>query len=137
MLKVSFSRIYQFSAAHRLHSPYLSEEENRKIYDKCNNLYGHGHNYYLEVTVWGTPDSETGMVYSLEHMDFQVGEVLNQLEHKHLNNEIPYFKENPTTGEVIVQYLWQELIKKIPEEKLYHLKLWETKNNFFEIGKEI
>ena len=137
MPAVSFSRIYQFSAAHRLHSSKLSAQQNQEIYDKCNNLYGHGHNYFVEVTVWGQPDAETGMVYSLELLDRQVKRVLDRLEHRHLNNEIPFFKERPSTGEVIVQYLWQELSKEIPGDKLYHVRLWETRNNYFEIGKEI
>ncbi len=135
MRKVSLSRIYQFSAAHRLHSPLLSEEENRAVYEKCNNYYGHGHDYTVEVTVTGRPDETTGMIIPLPKLDGAVAEILNQLEHKHLNNEIPYFREHPTTGEVIIQFLWSEIEDRLPPGKLTHLKLWETNNNYFEIEK--
>ena len=133
MIKVSLSRIYSFSAAHRLHSPRLSEGENRAVYDKCNNYYGHGHDYKVEVTVSGEPDEITGMILPLPELDGAVAEILNQLEHKHLNHEIPYFKEHITTGEVIIRFLWAEIGKRLPTGMLTRLKLWETNNNYFEI----
>lgn len=136
MKKVSLSRIYSFSAAHRLHALGLSEEENQRLYGKCHNAYGHGHDYFLEVTVQDQPDPQTGMIVSLSQMDGWVQDLLKKLDHKHLNNEIEYFKERPSTGEVIIQFLWDELQQRIPGGKLYYLKLWETKNNYFELGKE-
>jgi len=135
MPKVSLSRVYRFSAAHRLHSPHLSEEENRTVYDKCNNYYGHGHDYTLEVTVSAQPDEQTGMIIPLPLLDSRVAEVLNELEHKHLDNEIPFFKEHPSTGEVIIGYLWEAIDRRLPRGLLIHLKLWETNNNYFEIDK--
>lgn len=136
MLKVSFSRIYSFSAAHRLHAPDLSVDQNRQVYDKCNNYYGHGHDYYVEVTVQGPTDSQTGMIISLPELDRIVGDFLKTLDHKHLNLEVDYFKTRVSTGENIVKYLWDELQTRIPGNLLYHIRLRETNNNFFEIGKD-
>jgi len=136
MLKVSFSRIYNFSAAHRLDSDSLSPEENRAVYDKCNNLYGHGHDYYLELTVTGKPHPQTGMIIPLSELDEKVRPILAQLNYKHLNKEVPFFRTHHSTGEVIVEFLWEKLTVALGENRLLHLKLWETDNNYFEIKKE-
>lgn len=136
MLQVSFSRVYLFSAAHRLHSDTLSEDSNRAVYDKCNNLNGHGHDYRLEVTLKGQPDPETGMVYPLEKFDRAVQTVLEPIDYRHLDLETEYFKEHISTGEIIIQFLWDEIEKQLPEGLLYHITLWETNNNYFELGKE-
>lgn len=136
MICVSFSRIYTFSAAHRLHSDQLSEKENAAVYDKCNNLFGHGHDYFLEVSVTGEPDKQTGMIIPLPKLDHKVGTVLDALNYKHLDKEVSCFNSRPSTGEHIIQYLWENLKKEIGETFLYHLRLWETKNNYFEIEKE-
>ena len=136
MRRILLTRIFSFSAAHRLNSDALSQEQNTQIFDKCNNYYGHGHDYSVEVTVQGTPDSETGMLIPLPEFDEIVSEFLTGLEHKHLDMEVPYFKDKISTGENIVQYLWQELDKKLPAGKLFHIRLWETNNNYFDIGKD-
>lgn len=135
-LRVSLSRIYRFSAAHRLHAAALSEEENRQVYDKCNNLYGHGHDYRLEVTVSGKPAADTGMIMPLEELDTRVGDVLKELDYRHLDKEVPFFSSHLSTGEVIIRYLWERLAAVLGRERLYHLKLWETNNNYFEISRE-
>jgi len=135
MPNVSFSRVYVFSAAHRLHSDTLTSSENALVYDKCNNLQGHGHDYKLEVTVCGEPDQQTGMIIPMPELDEKVRKVLDQLDYKHLDKETAYFKKIPSTGENIILYLWNELQKEIGESRLYHLKLWETNNNSFETGK--
>jgi len=136
MHRISLTRIFSFSAAHRLNSDALSQEQNAQIFDKCNNYYGHGHDYYVEVTVQGIPDSETGMLIPLPEFDKTVSGFLVSLEHKHLDMEVPYFKDKISTGENIVQYLWDELNQRIASGKLYHIRLWETNNNYFEIGKD-
>lgn len=136
MVKIGFGRIYWFTAAHRLHSPALSDEENYKIYDICNNLNGHGHDYKLEVTVSGEPHPETGMIIPLPELDRIVNELLQSLDYKHLNKETDFFKKHLATGEIIIQFLWRELSRRIPGDLLYHLKLWETNNNYFETGRE-
>jgi len=136
MICSSFSREYRFSAAHRLNSVALSRKKNIRIYDKCNNLNGHGHDYTLVVTVCGSPDIETGMILPLLKMDKAVHQVIDQLAYKHLNKEVPYFMNKISTSENIIRFLWGELENVIPSDKLYHLKLWETNNNYFEYGKE-
>ena len=136
-LKMSLTRIYVFSAAHRLNSGNLDTQKNMEVYDKCNNPLGHGHNYKLELTVSGKPDPNTGMIITRSELDQKVKRVLDELRHKHLNNEVPYFKDKISSGENIVQYLWNQLDENIGLARLYHLKLWETNNNSFELGKEI
>jgi 6-pyruvoyltetrahydropterin/6-carboxytetrahydropterin synthase len=126
-----FSRSYVFAAAHRLHAPDLSDEANREIYGKCNNPKGHGHNYTLDVTVYGSVDPETGMVIDLTAMDRLVREVLDQLDHRFLDQEIAWFATRTSTGENIVVYLWEMLAPRF-EGRLAHLALWETKKNVFE-----
>ncbi len=133
--QVSLSKIYTFSAAHRLHIPQKDETFNRQIYDKCNNPNGHGHDYFLEVTVHGAVDPETGMILPLTQLDHAVHQVIDPLEHRHLDREIPYFKTHRSTGEEIIRYLWQELEKYLGK-MLFKIKLWETNNNYFELERK-
>ena len=126
-----FSRRYEFSAAHRLHAPQLSDEANREIFGKCNNPNGHGHNYQLEVTVCGAIDRETGMVIDLVAMDERVNGVLAQFDHKHLDYQVADFSDMPSTAENIIIVLWQHLQAQFGSQ-LQHLRLWETANNVFD-----
>ena len=85
-MKAHLTRRYKFSASHRLHSPQFSAERNLELYGKCNNPHGHGHNYKVEVTVSGQPDSETGMVCNLADLDgFVQRVVMPQFEFSNLN----------------------------------------------------
>lgn len=133
-LQVSLSKIFTFSAAHRLHVPEKDQAFNQQIYDKCNNLNGHGHDYYLEVSIKGPVDDKTGMIIPLTEFDQAVEKVITPLDHRHLDHEIDYFKNHRSTGEEIVKYLWQELEKHLGN-KLFKLKLWETNNNYFELER--
>ncbi len=126
-----FARSYSFAAAHRLHAPTLSDEENRAVYGKCNNPNGHGHNYTLEVSVAGPVDPATGMVIDLVAMDRTVRGLLDTLDFRHLDREIVAFADKPSTAENIVVYLWEELAPRF-EGRLRRLKLWETRKNVFE-----
>jgi len=130
---ISLSRIYRFSAAHRLHSEKLNEAENLEVYDKCNNLNGHGHDYIVEISISGEPDPQTGMIIALEEFDRKVHMIIDQLDYRHLNKEVPYFKDHLSTGEVIIQYLWDRLTEQFEGYVVSHLKLWETSNNYFEM----
>lgn len=136
MIRVAFYRTYTFSAAHRLHIPESDAKANRALYDKCNNPNGHGHDYTLEVGLIGQPHPETGMVFPLTEFDRLVHEVIDPLDHKHLNEEIDYFKTHRSTGEEIIKYLWEKLHEKFGE-KLWHIKLWETNNNYFELERKV
>ena len=135
-LKISLTRIYNFSAAHRLNSENMDVQKNIKIYDKCNNQLGHGHNYKLELTIKGTIDRETGMLVPLKQLDNKVNSILAELDYKHLDNEVPFFANTISSGENIVQYLWHRFNKIFNKNQLYHLKLWETNNNSFDLGKD-
>ncbi|OAT72437.1 6-carboxytetrahydropterin synthase [Parageobacillus thermoglucosidasius] len=128
---VRLTRKYHFSAAHRLHSEQLSDEENLSIFGKCNNPYGHGHNYYLEVTVSGNPDPVTGMIANIADVDRIVHqEVIQKFDHKHLNLDTEEFKHLNPTSENVAIVIWDLLSPKLPN--LYKIGLYETEKNYFE-----
>lgn len=131
---VTMTRLYIFSAAHRLYNPQLSDEENRAIYGKCANPYGHGHDYRLEITVRGVPDPITGMVMNLTELDTLVqAEVLRHLDHKHLNEETPPFDHIPPTSENLVAFIVERLTPHLQgNARLYRVRLWETPRSYFE-----
>ena len=134
-MKKKFStlgRVYRFSSAHRLHSNQLSDEENQAIYGKCNNLHGHGHNYIVEVTVLGPIDPLKGTICQRQEIDKTVEGVLEPLHMSHLDHQIPYFHQTPSTGENILEYLWESLDTAFKGVRLWNLRLWETRNNYFE-----
>ncbi|MEJ9212526.1 6-carboxytetrahydropterin synthase [Bacillus smithii] len=128
---VYLTRKYHFSTAHRLHSKQLSEEENLALFGKCNNPYGHGHNYYLEVTVSGKPDPVTGMIIDIAEMDRIVNdEIIQKFDHKHLNLDTEEFKELNPTSENVVVVIWNLLFPNLPN--LFKIGLYETEKNYFE-----
>jgi 6-pyruvoyltetrahydropterin/6-carboxytetrahydropterin synthase len=128
---VELTRRYEFSAAHRLHSPALSDEENRHIFGKCNHPYGHGHNYELDVTVSGPIDPQTGMVTDLAHLDRIVHEkVVDRMDHRHLNHEIEEFAEVNPTSENLAVVAWN-LLKPDLGEALVRVGIQETDRNYF------
>src|SRR5205085_4340806 len=92
-MKAYLTRRYEFPASHRLHNDAMSDAENNAIYGKCNNPYGHGHNYALEVTLTGRIDPETGMVCNLADLDgFVQSEIISVFDHANLNT-LPAFVE--------------------------------------------
>ncbi len=109
-MKLSLTKLYRFSASHRLHSPELSEEENQRLYGKCNNPYGHGHNYVVEVTVTGPVDSQTGMIANLGELDpFVEREVVEAFDQKYLNEEVPEFQASVPTTENVAREIYRRL----------------------------
>ena len=136
-MKISLSRRYNFAASHRLHSPKLSEEENRRVYGKCNNPYGHGHNYIVEVTMTGPVDIATGMVTNLDDLDpFVQREVIEAFDHKYLNEEIPEFQTAVPTTENVCREIYRRL-KKYPLAQLERVRIEETLKNSFEYGEGV
>ncbi len=131
-MKAHLTRRYAFAASHRLHSGQMSEEENRRVYGKCNNPYGHGHNYALEVTVAGPVDPRTGMVCNIVDLDGFVGrEVLERFGHENLN-DLPAFRAAvPTTENLCAEIfrLLRDGFRAAPVEKV---RLEETMLNSFE-----
>jgi 6-pyruvoyltetrahydropterin/6-carboxytetrahydropterin synthase len=128
---IQLTRKYHFCAAHRLHSEHLSVEENLQLFGKCNNPHGHGHNYYLDVTVKGNPDPITGMIINLAQLDEIVERVvLDKFDHKHLNLDTEEFKGLNPTSEVVAMVIYNMLYPHLPQ--LYKIGLWETEKNYFE-----
>src|SRR3989337_998924 len=102
---ISLTRRAEFSASHYYHSPALSPEENLRLYGKCNNPHGHGHNYVFEVTVGGEIDPASGMVMDLKQLKEVISrEVLTLLDHRFLNKEVPVFQHViPTTENIAIE----------------------------------
>jgi len=135
-LKIELGRRYRFSASHRLHSAKLSKEENRRVYGKCNNPHGHGHNYAVEVSVSGTVDPATGMIANLADLDgFVEREVIEPFDHKSLNEDVAAFRENVPTTENICKEIFARL-KQFPKARLERVRVEETGNNTFEYSGE-
>ena len=130
--EVQLTRRYRFAAAHRLHTEALSEAENRRVFGKCNNPNGHGHNYTLEVTLRGEIVPETGMVTDLDRLDRTVEErILRRFDHQHLNFD-EAFAGKTTTGENLAILIWDILEKAVPSGTLQKIGLVETRDNYFE-----
>ncbi|KAK2820976.1 hypothetical protein Q5P01_023935 [Channa striata] len=124
------SRIESFSACHRLHSVHLSDEENKTLYGKCNNPNGHGHNYKVEVTVRGKIDAVTGMVINLTDLKKCIEDVIVvPLDHKNLDKDVPYFANVVSTTENVAIYIWDNMVKALPPNLLYEIKIYETDKN--------
>jgi 6-pyruvoyltetrahydropterin/6-carboxytetrahydropterin synthase len=131
-MKAHLTRRYRFSASHRLHSAQMSEEENRRVYGKCNNPYGHGHNYTLEVTVAGQVDPRTGMVCNLQELDGYVErEVLERFGHENLNCLQPFQAVVPTTENLCVE-IHHLLSRGFRAAEVEKVRLEETLMNSFE-----
>ncbi len=126
------TRRLHFSAGGRLHADGLSDDENRRIYGKCNNPNGHGHNYWLEVTVRGRKDPLTGMVIDLKDLDRVVRElVLDDVDHAFLNLDVPWLSGIVPTTENLAEAFWTRLAGRVPAPaELHEIRLFETEKNF-------
>jgi len=134
---MSLSRRYHFAASHRLHTAKLSEEENKRVYGKCSNPYGHGHNYVLEVTVTGPVDPETGMIANLAELDpFVRREVIEPFDQRFLNEEVAEFREQVATTENVCREIFRRL-KSFPLARLERVRVEETSKNSFEIDADV
>ena len=135
-MKAYLTRRYMFSASHRLHSEHMSESENTAIYGKCNNPYGHGHNYSLEVTVSGPVDQSTGMVCNLTDLDgFVQSEILERFDLQNLNT-LPEFAENVPTTENLCIAIYDILQRGFRHAHLQKVRFEETMMNSFEYWGE-
>ena len=134
---VYLTRRYRFSASHRLHNEALTAEENARVYGKCNNPYGHGHNYGLEVTLAGRIDPATGMIYDLGALDRTVeAEVLERFDHTHLNLDVENFRQRVPTTENLCIEIFNILRPKLNGNgggaRLSRVRVEETNSNSFE-----
>jgi len=121
----------EFSASHLYHNPAFSAEENRRVFGKCNNPHGHGHNYVLEVTVAGEPDPATGMVLDLKELkEIMQREISDRMDHRFLNYEVPELAGQIPTCENIAAVIWRLLEPKITRGHLNRVRLYETPDLF-------
>jgi len=125
------TRRAEFSASHYYHNPDFSPEENRRVFGKCHNPLGHGHNYTVEATVGGVIDATTGMVLDLKELKTLLEqEVIQLMDHKFLNKEVPAFAhKNPTTENIAVE-IWDLLAPKLTHGKLHRIRVYETPDLF-------
>ena len=129
MAQITMTRRYRFCAAHRLHTDFLTPEQNWAAFGKCNTPNGHGHNYVVLVTV----KSGTGRsAYPQEELDRVVEEtIVSRFDHHDLNED-PAFAGTTTTGENLVKLIWDLLVEKLPGGALEKVGLIETRDNYFE-----
>ena len=133
---IRITRKVEFSAAHFYHNPDLSPEENRRVFGKCNNPHGHGHNYTLEVTVAGEPDPVTGMVLDLSELKrILEREVMQRMDHRHLNYEVPELAGLIPTCENVARVIWELLEPKITQGRLHRVRLYESADLFADVMK--
>ena len=130
-MKVKVSRKAHFNAAHRLYRQDWSDEQNDRVFGKCNNPNFHGHNYELIVSVTGEIDPETGFVMDMKVLkDLIKDKVEDALDHKNLNVEVPEFKNRNPTAENIAIFIWNKLRPNIEPSKELEVVLFETPRNF-------
>ena len=139
MRTVHVCRKARFCAAHRYHNPAWSEERNREIFGPCNNRFGHGHNYEVEVTVSGEVDAATGMVVNLKEIDGVLRtEVVERLDHRHLNEELPEWKDRVPTTENLAIAIWERIEPKLRRRnaRLHRVRLYESPDLYAEYHGE-
>jgi 6-pyruvoyltetrahydropterin/6-carboxytetrahydropterin synthase len=130
---VTVTRRLRFNAAHRVHNPELSDDENRSLFGKCNNPNWHGHNYVLEVAVEGPIDDRTGYVIDLSELKSIVQrEVIDRVDHRNMNVDVDFMCGINPTAENIVVACWRALEQHVAPGRLRRLRLWETENNYVE-----
>ncbi len=134
---ILLTRKAEFAAAHFYWNPEWSEEENRRVFGKCANRHGHGHNYTLEVTVKGETDPLTGFVVDLKELrDVMEREVVQVFDHRHLNYEVPEFGTLQPTTENIALSIWRRLEGKVPRATLHRVRVYEAPDLFADVLAE-
>ncbi|MDQ2891077.1 MAG: 6-carboxytetrahydropterin synthase [Gemmatimonadota bacterium] len=133
MPTVTVTRRLKFNAAHRVHNPAFSPEENNRLFGKCNNPHGHGHNYTLDVSVTGEVNPDTGYVFDLAALKILVRrEVVDVVDHHNLNVDVAFMEGVIPTAENLIVQIWRILDGAIMTGRLSRLVLWETENNYVE-----
>jgi len=128
---VYLTRKAEFSASHYYNNPAFTPEENQRIFGKCNNPHGHGHNYTLEVTVKGEIDPRSGFVVDLKQLkEIMDREVIGVVDHRHLNEEIAEFKVLIPTTENLAITIWKWLGPKLNVARLHRIRVYETPDLF-------
>jgi 6-pyruvoyltetrahydropterin/6-carboxytetrahydropterin synthase len=128
---VYLTRKCEFSASHYYDNPEFTPEENRRIFGKCNNLNGHGHNYTLELTVKGEVDPQSGFVVNLVDVkEILNREVMDVFDHRHLNKEVPEFATQIPTTENIAISIWNRIAPKLKNAKIHRVRVYEMPDLF-------
>jgi 6-pyruvoyltetrahydropterin/6-carboxytetrahydropterin synthase len=128
---VYLTRKAEFSASHYYHNPEFTPEENQRIFGKCNNPNGHGHNYTLEVTVRGQVDQRSGFVVDLKQLkDIMNREVIDAMDHRFLNKEVAEFRDAIPTTENLAISIWRRLQPKLKLAELHRVRVYETPDLF-------
>lgn len=131
---VEVTQHFRFAAAHRMHNPRLSAEENRRLYGRCNHLHGHGHTYRLAVTIRGPISTETGRLEDRDGVSEVVrARVLDRFDQANLDSLITPKDGVTSTTEVLSAVLWRILEEALPAGRLVRLRVEETPNNFCEL----
>ena len=134
---IRLSQRFEFSASHRLHSSQLSDEENRRSFGKCNNPYGHGHNYEVQVTLRGTPDAG-GVLIDIPSFEHIVDDaIIQRFDHKNLNVELPEFRDLMPSVENIAMVIHRLLKPRLasPHSELASVTVWETSKTWCEYSE--
>ena len=134
-MTVLVGRRESFNAAHQLCNPDLSDEENQRLFGKCTNL--HGHNYVLEVVVAGDIEQASGYVLDLKSLsDVICRQVIQDVDHRNLNTDVPWLKGRIPTAENLAQAFWERLRPELPGGLLRSVRVWETDKNWAEVGDQ-
>ncbi|WP_375435628.1 6-pyruvoyl tetrahydropterin synthase family protein [uncultured Hymenobacter sp.] len=132
-MPVTVCRKEHFNAAHRLHNPAWSDEQNQRIFGKCNNPHYHGHNYELIVRLTGETNPETGYVYDMKRLsDLIKREILDTFDHRNLNLDTEEFRQLNPTAENIAVVIWNRLREHLDPQLSLSVTLYETERNFVE-----
>lgn len=133
---VSLTYAFEFSAAHRLYCPDLSDEENRRLFGRCTNANGHGHNYVVRVTLKGAPDPRTRSIVALGNFEQIVNQrIIDRFDHKHLNLDCSEFASVNPTVENITRVIFDKLENAFPPARLESVRVYETPKTYAEYGR--
>jgi len=133
---ILITKKFEFSASHRYWRDEWSKEKNEEVFGLCTNQYGHGHNYELHVTVTGEVDPQTGMIINLSLLKKHVNQVLEHFDHKFLNLDTPYFKDQIPTTENISRVIFKLIKENLQDKgnfKLYKLRLYERSDLYVDV----
>jgi 6-pyruvoyltetrahydropterin/6-carboxytetrahydropterin synthase len=134
---ICLTQQFEFSASHRLHCSDLSAHDNQELFGKCNNPNGHGHNYVVEVTVAREVDDRAGQVIHLGQLESNVKRlVVDRLDHKHLNEDVEYFRNVIPSVENITIAIWNWLDGELGEAELKKVRVYETPKTWAEYRGE-
>jgi 6-pyruvoyltetrahydropterin/6-carboxytetrahydropterin synthase len=134
---VYLTRRCEFSASHYYHNPEFTAEENRRVFGKCNNPNGHGHNYTLELTVKGEVDERSGFVVDLRELkQILEREVMDVFDHRHLNMEVPEFLQQIPTTENVAIAIWNRIEPKLKLAKMHRVRVYESPDLFVDFYGE-